>query len=418
MSYLPLDQMAFADGPALDAFGRLRISESVQLLGAAQEYTFHPLTWDHYTVTGGTATYSTSTSSTILRTNAATSGARAIRQTKTYYRYNPGKSQLIKMTGTLQKSGALADAAYSAVGYYDDDNGVFFRSKVAGTYVVSRTNASGSVVENEVVQSSWNLDKMDGAGSSGITVDWSKEQIFVIDLQWLGVGRVRFGLFIDSSIIYVHEMLHANASTAAYMRTANLPARYEVFNSGGAGADISLEAICVSIESESGVLEDNYLPFAFPIYLTAMTLDTTLRPVVTVRLRDTFNGLTVRGHSHLDTFATRAATNDVYWELRFNQTVTVLGSTVLTNVDATNSITEYDTYTGAANTVSGGTLIAAGFASTGIGALQTATQDSISESLIMLARTYANVRDSLTLSMRSMTGAAAVSLVIRIKEQY
>ena len=115
MSYLPLDQMAFADGPALDAFGRLRISESVQLLGAAQEYTFHPLTWDHYTVTGGTATHSTSTTSTVLRTNATTSGARAIRQTKVYYRYNPGKSHLIKMTGTLQKSGTPAGASLSAL---------------------------------------------------------------------------------------------------------------------------------------------------------------------------------------------------------------------------------------------------------------------------------------------------------------
>lgn len=420
MSYLPLDQMAFRDGPALDAFGRLRIADSVQLLSAAQEYTFHPLTWDHYTATGGTATYSASTSSTVLRTNAATAGARALRQTKLYYRYNPGKSHLIKLTGTIRKSGTPAGTSFSALGYYDDDNGLFFRSKAAGIQVVSRSNTSGSVVEDAVTQSSWNLDKLDGTGPSGVTADWTKEQIFIIDLQWLGVGRARFGLFIGGTIIYVHEMLHANLFTAAYMRTANLPARYEVFNSGGAGADVSLEAICAAIDSEAGVQEDNFYPFSYSAYLSGLTLDTTLRPVVTRRLKDTFNGLTVRGHSILSDFQMRVGTNDVYWEIRYNQTVTLGGGGVTTtnDIDTTYSISEYDTYAGAANAVSGGVLVMSGFAPTGTGAVRVATQVSQSESLLILGRTYANVRDSFTLSARSMTGAATISLSANIQEQY
>jgi hypothetical protein len=420
MSYLPLDQMAFRDGPALDAFGRLRISDSVQLLGATQEYTFHPLTWDHFTATGGTATYSVSTSSTVLRTNAATSGARALRQTKVYYRYNPGKSHLIKLTGAIRKSGTPAGAAFSALGYYDDNNGVFFRSKSGGVYAVIRTNTSGSVAEVETVQSSWNLDKMDGTGSSGVTIDWTKEQIFIIDLQWLGVGRVRFGLFVDGSIIYVHEVLHENVATSVYMRTANLPVRYEVFNSGGAGSDISLEAICASVESEAGVLEDNFYPFAYSAYLTPMSLDTTLRPVVTRRLRDTFNGLTVRGHAALADFQMRVGTNDIYWEIRYNQTVTLGGggSATVNDVDSTYSISEYATYAGAANTVSGGVLIANGFMATGSGSVRTVSQVSQSDSLLLLGRTYANVRDSFTLSARAATGTATISLAVGIKEQY
>ena len=420
MSYLPLDQMAFRDGPALDAFGRLRVSDSIQLLGAAQEYTFHPLTWDHYTATGGTAIYSTATSSTVLRTNAATSGARALRQTKVYYRYNPGKSHLIKLTGTLRKSGTPAGASFSALGYYDDDNGVFFRGKSSGVYVVNRSNTSGSVAETEVLQSSWNLDKMDGTGSSGVTIDWTKEQIFIMDLQWLGVGRVRFGMFVVGAVIYVHEMLNANLTTAVYIRTANLPVRYEVFNSGGAGADISMEAICASVESESGVQEDNFYPFSYSAYLTPMSLDTTLRPVITRRLRDTFNGLTVRGHSQLGDFQLRIGTNDIYWEIRFNQTIVIGGggSATVNNVDTTNSITEYDTYTGAANTVSGGVLVASGFSATGSGAARAISQALLGDSLLLIGRTYANARDSFTLSARSMTGSATLSLAANIKEQY
>lgn len=421
MSFLPLDQMAFRDSANLDAFGCLRVSQGDQLLGATQEYSPHPLVWDHFTATGGTATHSTSTNSTVLSTAASTSGARAMRQTKVYYRYEPGKSLLIKLTGCIRKSGTASGAAFAALGYYDDNNGVFFKYDATGISVGERTNTSGSVVETLVNQTNWNLDKLDGTGASGVTVDWTKEQIFIMDLQWLGVGRVRYGVFVGGSIIYCHQSLHANLFTAAYMRTACLPIRYEVFNSGGAGANISLESICSAIDSEGGVQAKAAYPFTYNAYVSSpMSLDTTLRPVVTRRMRDTFNGLTARGHAHISDFQIRVGTNDIYWELRYNQTVTIGGggSATTNNVDTTYSQSEYDTYTGAANTVSGGVPLYSGFASTGVGSNRLVTATDIGPTLILLGRTYNNTRDSITFSARSMTGAATISLAVGIKEQY
>jgi hypothetical protein len=84
------------------------------------------------------------------------------------------------------------------------------------------------IVDFKVPQSDWNIDKMDGTGPSGVTVDLSKMQMFYLDYAWYGAGAIRFG-FKDErgEVVYCHRMTHANVKTEAYMRSGNLPARYE-----------------------------------------------------------------------------------------------------------------------------------------------------------------------------------------------
>jgi len=416
------NEVTMADGPQLDAFGNIRTSSAIQLFGATQEYNFGPLLFDHYTASGGTATHSTLTNSTILSTAGATSGARALRQTKLYLRYTPGKSHLIKNTGTLRKGSAPTGAATTATGYADDRNGVFFQDTASGVRLVIQSDTTGIVVRSTANQASWNLDKMDGTGASGVVIDWTKEQIFVFDLQWLGVGRVRCGVSIRGRVIYVHEFNHANSATAVYMRTGCLPVRYEAFNDGGAGSNVAIEAICTSVDSEGGVNEDSFYSFAYSAYVgAAMTLDTIFRPVVTRRLRDSFNGLTVRGHAHLRGFDLLVGTGDIAWQIIYNAPIVIGGggSTTTQNVNATHSISEYDTYTGAANTIgAGGLVIAAGFAVTGSGVTRQTSSFSDPGARPLLGRTYAGVRDSYTLAARSISGAANIQVNVSLKEQY
>jgi hypothetical protein len=151
-----------------------------------------------------------------------------------------------------------------------------------------------------------------------------------------------------------------------------------------------------------------------------MSLDNTLRPVVSRRMRDTFNGLTARGIAQATNFTVRVGTNDIYWELRYNQTVTLGGggTAITNNVDATYSQSEYDTYTGAANTVSGGILVNSGFAPAGAGSTKISTSFSSIPSLLVLGRTYNNTRDNFTFSARSMAGTATLSIAVDLLEQY
>jgi hypothetical protein len=52
-----------------------------------------------------------------------------------------------------------------------------------------------------------------------------------MDYSWYGAGKIRFG-FKDTlgHVKYVHEFVHNNNMDEAYMRSGNLPARYEIEN--------------------------------------------------------------------------------------------------------------------------------------------------------------------------------------------
>jgi hypothetical protein len=85
------------------------------------------------------------------------------------------------------------------------------------------------ISELRVAQSNFNIDKLDGTGPSGLVLDLSKMQMFYVDYSWYGAGAVRMG-FRDTQgrVFYCHRFVNSNQNTEAYMRSGNLPARYEV----------------------------------------------------------------------------------------------------------------------------------------------------------------------------------------------
>jgi hypothetical protein len=83
-------------------------------------------------------------------------------------------------------------------------------------------------IDVKIPQSQWNLDVMDGTGPSGYNVDLSRMQMFYIDYSWYGAGFIRWGLRgVDGDVTYVHKMANNNVNFEAYMRSGNLPGRYE-----------------------------------------------------------------------------------------------------------------------------------------------------------------------------------------------
>jgi hypothetical protein len=83
-------------------------------------------------------------------------------------------------------------------------------------------------VDTKIPQSEWNLDTMDGNGPSGYELDLTKMQMFYIDYSWYGAGFIRWGLRgVDGNITPVHKMANNNVNAEAYMRSGNIPARYE-----------------------------------------------------------------------------------------------------------------------------------------------------------------------------------------------
>jgi hypothetical protein len=125
-----------------------------------------------------------------------------------------------------------------------------YRGATSTMVVVSKT------IDTKYPQSSWNLDKMDGTGASGYNIDLSRMQMFYIDYSWYGAGSIRWGLRgVDGKVTYCHKIVNNNVNTEAYMRSGNLPARYETSTqppytfatAGIGGADTS-----ISVSSTAG----------------------------------------------------------------------------------------------------------------------------------------------------------------------
>jgi hypothetical protein len=93
----------------------------------------------------------------------------------------------------------------------------------SGTFInMSKT------IDVQVPQSQFNIDKLDGTGPSGYVLDLTKMQMFYIDYTWYGAGFVRYGVRGPrGDVIYVHKTPNNNVNSEAYMRSGNLPARYE-----------------------------------------------------------------------------------------------------------------------------------------------------------------------------------------------
>jgi hypothetical protein len=97
-----------------------------------------------------------------------------------------------------------------------------YRGATTSFAIVSRT------VDTKIPQSQWNIDKCDGTGPSGYNIDLSKMQMFYMDYSWYGAGFIRWGFRgPDGNVFYVHKLANNNVNTEAYMRSGNLPARYE-----------------------------------------------------------------------------------------------------------------------------------------------------------------------------------------------
>jgi len=98
-----------------------------------------------------------------------------------------------------------------------------------GTTISSPSSAFISkTIDLEIPQADWNIDTCDGHGPSGFNLDLSRMQMFYMDYSWYGAGAIRFG-FKDQrgEVIYCNRITHANSKTEAFMRSGNMPARYE-----------------------------------------------------------------------------------------------------------------------------------------------------------------------------------------------
>ena len=122
----------------------------------------------------------------------------------------------------------------------------------------TRTNVVATLTQDlRVPQKDWNYDKCDGTGRSSFILDINRMQMAYIDYSWYGAGKVRFGFKgVKGEVMYVHEFIHNNYETEAYMRSGNLPARYEILNGAAPTYAPSLYHWGASVIMDGGFEDD------------------------------------------------------------------------------------------------------------------------------------------------------------------
>jgi hypothetical protein len=333
------------DSGGVDAFGRARFSSPYTLFDSSLRYSKQTNLWYEATTGGASTNYLTNESSLSLTVGTA-SGDTALRRTKRNMPYQPGKSLLImeSFCGATPIAGLIQE-----VGYFDDDNGILLRASGTTIQFAIRSKATGNVVENVIAQSAWNIDEFEG-------LSFDKTNIFVADLEWLGVGRVRAGFVIDGEIKWCHEFNHANEETAVYMTTAILPLSYRIHNDSTQLVSHSLKQICCTAISEGG-----YEPVG-PIYLAGRGADnfssiSSETMVAAIRMASgRTDNLIMPAQVDVTIGGNPAANTAAQWRLRLNPTISGVWNAA-DNGRGNVQVMASGTFSG--GTIIGGGLIAA-----------------------------------------------------------
>ena len=328
-----------------DAFGRTKIAQPYTLFDSQHRY----ISGDEYSdLTSGTATVSyLENESTDVLTIGTASGDKIYRESKKVFPYQPGKALTVFQTFVFNTA---KTGLRQRVGYFSRHNGVYLQKSGSTVSIVRRTFTSGTIEEEVINQSNWNIDTLNGFGPSRITLDLSKAQIFFTEYEWLGVGSVKAGFAINGQFITVHQFNHANIINKVYMTTATLPLRYEIENIANTTSSSSLKQICATVISNGGYDRHPEIWSASRATLF-QNIGTSFAPLAAVRLvAGRMDSVVTIAHLNIAT-----TTNNLFeWALLRNPSIT--GGSWVQNTPSQD--TEYNV---TATSLTGGTVVRRGY---------------------------------------------------------
>ena len=374
----------------VDAFNRLVVASPYTLFDSQNRFASDNQ-FDTSTATGGSTTYLPN-ESTVQLSVTTSNGSEVVRQSYRTMPYQPGKGLGLLATFAMN---AGKTGLRQRVGYFNTQNGVFFQQNDTTLAFVLRSYTSGAPIDTTITQANWNGDKLDGTGSSGRTIDVTKTQILAIDFEWLGVGDVRCGFFVDGQFVVCHTIHNDNIQTAVYMTTAILPVRYEISNTAATASSSSMKQICSTVYSSGGYEQTSVEHVATMTSATAGSyLTTTFKPLVSIRLASTALGAVVVPYN-VNFLPT---TTDNYQVALFkNGTLTGASYSAV----ASDANVEFDI---AATAITGGTLVYAEFLTSRSGRSALSGANASFNFDLQLGSSLTSVSDIYTLAVRTISG--------------
>jgi hypothetical protein len=376
-----------------DAFSRLKTTQPYTLFEfKAISNEHNSYLWDDVQVSGSgtSSTYNTNQASITLGVTSLTAGRR-LRQSYKRIPYTPGKGQEILFSGIL---GTPSTGITRYIGIMDNDNGLYFISNGTTVGIGIRTSTSGFPVDTIIAQTNWNIDTMDGNGPSGITINWSKVQIFIISFQWLGVGIIIWSMNINGTIYNIHYVNNSNVLTTVYMSNSNLPLRYEIINDGTGGAE-TITQICSTAIRYGGAENIIHSHGLFRSASFTTGANTDFHPIISIQLKST----SLSSYIIIKKINIITSTNGtIGWKLIQNPTIT---GTALSFTAIDQSGINADIISTNATTITGGHIIDCGV----MEQTNNSSEIIIQPCLYQLGVAYDGTSDILTLAINSLSGS-------------
>jgi len=181
----------------------------------------------------------------------ATGGFQRVRiSTKKRFRYQTGR--VIRSSVCLQMSLADLPACEKLWGIGDTLDGFFFQIIADGegdNFRIVHRRSSGDGLPKEIIvpRSEFNGDKLNGLGSSGANIDFTKNCMYLVEWGWYGASSARFYAFVVDEAtdlpvtvsniprgrwVLMHELLIPDSLDAPSLGTPALPFTIEISNSG------------------------------------------------------------------------------------------------------------------------------------------------------------------------------------------
>jgi len=278
------------------AFGELQVAEPVPVAQIDFVYGINDNLANETTTGSGTVTAADGLL-TVSTTAAASSSGQLT--TKRYIRYRPGQGAMGRFTA-LYTTGVADSKQYAGLGTENLSDGFFFGYDGATFGIFKITDSS----ETHIPQTTWNVDVMDGTGStsnpSGQNLDPTKGNVFQIKYQYLGFGGIYF--YVENSetglFSLVHIIKYANSNTTPSLRQPALEIVWKAEN--------TTNTTDISVKGASGALFlEGIRRYLGPKYgqdnnKTSITTETN---ILTIKNCTTFNGVTNRSQIRIRTIS-------------------------------------------------------------------------------------------------------------------
>lgn len=209
--------------------------------------------------------------------------------------------------------------AFCEWGYTDFTNGFYFGVDGTGKYVAHVTGG----VATKTYQSDWNVDKLDGTGDSGYTLDLADGNVTHIDFTWYGYGDIEYSYFIGNPTTNKIEKVvchRTRIDDSASVIDPNQPLTFRSGNGASTTTNVSLYIGGQQFSTVGGNLDPQKRQAGEILSSYTTATNTDWQPIIAVRKKAQLNGRTNSVLAYLNSFAVSA---DSDMEIR----VTIGGTT-------------------------------------------------------------------------------------------